>query len=48
MGETADADRSTITFAVHVDSICEPVTAAGRPVVLAVHSGARRPTASAY
>ena len=38
--ESADADRSTITFADHVDAICEAVTAAGRPVVLAVHSGA--------
>jgi pimeloyl-ACP methyl ester carboxylesterase len=38
--ESADADRSSITFADHVDAICEAVTAAGRPVVLAVHSGA--------
>jgi pimeloyl-ACP methyl ester carboxylesterase len=38
--ESADADRSTITLADHVDAICEAVTAAGRPVVLAVHSGA--------
>jgi pimeloyl-ACP methyl ester carboxylesterase len=36
--ESADADRSTITLADHVDAICEAVTAAGRPVVLAVHS----------
>jgi pimeloyl-ACP methyl ester carboxylesterase len=38
--ESADADRSSITFADHVDAICDAVTAAGRPVVLAVHSGA--------
>ena len=38
--ESADADRSSITFADHVDAICEAVTAAGGPVVLAVHSGA--------
>ena len=38
--ESADADRSSITLADHVDAICDAVTAAGRPVVLAVHSGA--------
>jgi pimeloyl-ACP methyl ester carboxylesterase len=38
--ESADADRSSITFADHVDAICEAVTAVGSPVVLAVHSGA--------
>jgi pimeloyl-ACP methyl ester carboxylesterase len=38
--ESADADRSSITLADHVDAICATVTAAGRPVVLAVHSGA--------
>ena len=38
--ESADADRSSITLADHVDAICEAVKAAGRPVVLAVHSGA--------
>jgi pimeloyl-ACP methyl ester carboxylesterase len=38
--ESADADRSSITFADHVDAICEAVAAAGPPVVLAVHSGA--------
>jgi pimeloyl-ACP methyl ester carboxylesterase len=37
--ESADADRSSITHADHVDAICEAVTAAGAPVVLAVHSG---------
>src|SRR5919106_112070 len=38
--ESADADRSSITLVDHVDAICEAVAAAGRPVVLAVHSGA--------
>jgi pimeloyl-ACP methyl ester carboxylesterase len=38
--ESADADRSTITLADHVDAICSAVSAAGNPVVLAVHSGA--------
>jgi pimeloyl-ACP methyl ester carboxylesterase len=38
--ESADADRSTITLSDHVDAICKAVKAAGRPVVLAVHSGA--------
>jgi pimeloyl-ACP methyl ester carboxylesterase len=38
--ESADADRSTITLSDHVGAICEAVTSAGRPVVLAVHSGA--------
>jgi pimeloyl-ACP methyl ester carboxylesterase len=37
--ESADADRSKITFADHVDTICDAVTAAGAPAVLAVHSG---------
>ncbi len=41
--ESADVDRSSITLADHVDAICEAVTAAGRPVVLAVHSGAGAP-----
>ena len=41
--ESADADRSAITLADHVDAICEAVRAAGRPVVLAVHSGAGLP-----
>ncbi len=36
--EAADADRSKVTFADHVDAICAAVEAAGRPVVLAVHS----------
>jgi pimeloyl-ACP methyl ester carboxylesterase len=41
--DSADTDRSSITFADHVDAICEAVTAAGKPVVLAVHSGAGAP-----
>ncbi len=41
--ESADADRSSIALADHVHAICEAVTAAGRPVVLAVHSGAGVP-----
>ena len=41
--ESAGADRSSVTLADHVDAICETVTAAGRPVVLAVHSGAGFP-----
>ena len=36
--ESVDTDRSSITFADHVDAICDAVTAAGRPVVLALHS----------
>jgi pimeloyl-ACP methyl ester carboxylesterase len=38
--ESADTDRSTITLSDHIDAICEAVTAAGPPIVLAVHSGA--------
>ena len=38
--ESADSDRSSITAADHVEAICDAVRAAGRPVVLAVHSGA--------
>src|SRR4249920_2179683 len=41
--ESVDADRSAITLADHVDAICDAVEAAGRPVVLAVHSGAGAP-----
>jgi pimeloyl-ACP methyl ester carboxylesterase len=37
--ESADADRSKITMADHVEAIAGAVRAAGRPVVLAVHSG---------
>ena len=36
--ESADADRSTITLADHVDAIVDAIEAADRPVVLAVHS----------
>ena len=36
--ESADADRSAITLSDHVDAIVDAVEAAGRPVVLAVHS----------
>lgn len=46
--ESADADRSSITLADHVDAICEAVTAAGRPVVLAVHPYVRRPRLSSW
>jgi pimeloyl-ACP methyl ester carboxylesterase len=41
--ESADADRSSITFADHIDAICDAVKTAGPPVVLAVHSGAGAP-----
>jgi pimeloyl-ACP methyl ester carboxylesterase len=41
--ESADADRSTITAADHVDAIVGAVRAAERPVVIAVHSGAGFP-----
>ena len=43
--ESADADRSKITLKDHVDAICNAVTAAEAPVVLATHSAAG---ASAY
>jgi pimeloyl-ACP methyl ester carboxylesterase len=38
--ESADADRSNISLDDHVEAITGAVRAAGRPVVLAVHSGA--------
>jgi pimeloyl-ACP methyl ester carboxylesterase len=38
--ESADADRSSIGFADHVEAICVAVRAADAPVVLAVHSAA--------
>src|SRR5437879_11761738 len=41
--ESTGADRSRVTLADHVDAICEAVKAAGRPAVLAVHSGAGLP-----
>jgi pimeloyl-ACP methyl ester carboxylesterase len=37
--ESLDAERAPIRLRDHVDAICEAVIAAGRPVVLAVHSG---------
>lgn len=36
--QSVDSDRSKISLADHVDAICDAVQAAGRPVVLAVHS----------
>jgi pimeloyl-ACP methyl ester carboxylesterase len=36
--ESADADRSSITFSDHVDAIVDAAQAASGPVVLAVHS----------
>jgi pimeloyl-ACP methyl ester carboxylesterase len=41
--ESADADRSSVTAADHMDAIVDAVRAAGRPAVLAVHSGAGYP-----
>lgn len=41
--ESADTDRSRITFADHVEAIEDAVESAGRPVVLVVHSGAAGP-----
>ncbi len=38
--EAADADRSAITMADHVNAICAAVTAQAAPAVLVVHSGA--------
>src|ERR1043165_7794609 len=38
--ESADADRSAVHLSDHVDAICAAIRAAGRPVVLAVHSAA--------
>lgn len=38
--ESADIDRSAVTFADHVDAICAAVEAKDSPVVLAVHSAA--------
>ena len=38
--ESIESDRSAITLSDHVEAICEAVSDAGRPVVLAVHSGA--------
>lgn len=36
--EAVSADRSRVTFADHVDAICDAVAGAGEPVVLVVHS----------
>jgi pimeloyl-ACP methyl ester carboxylesterase len=36
--ESADADRSSITFEDHVNAIVDAINAASEPVVLAVHS----------
>ncbi len=41
--DSPSTDRSAVTFADHVDAICDAVAAAGPPVVLAVHSGAGMP-----
>jgi pimeloyl-ACP methyl ester carboxylesterase len=41
--ESVEADRSDVTFADHVAAIEDAVRAAGRPVVLVVHSGAGGP-----
>jgi pimeloyl-ACP methyl ester carboxylesterase len=41
--ESPDADRPSITLTDHVDAICDAVAGAGRPVVLAAHSGAGAP-----
>ncbi len=38
--ESADADRSEVTFGDHVDAIVQAVEGAEAPAVLAVHSGA--------
>ena len=38
--DSVDTDRSAITATDHVEAICDAVTAAAQPVVLAVHSGA--------
>ena len=38
--ESAETDRSSITFADHVEAICDAVKAAPSPVLLAVHSAA--------
>jgi pimeloyl-ACP methyl ester carboxylesterase len=37
--ESADADRTRVTMADHVEAMCAAVRAAEAPVVLAVHSG---------
>jgi Alpha/beta hydrolase family len=41
--KSADADRSAITLADHIEAICQAVAAKGAPAVVAVHSGAGVP-----
>ena len=41
--ESVDTDRSAVRLADHVATICAAISAAGRPVLLAVHSGAGAP-----
>ena len=41
--ESAEFDRASVTLSDHVDAICDAIEAAGRPAVLAVHSGAAVP-----
>lgn len=41
--DSPDTDRSVITLADHVDTICTALSAAPAPAVLAVHSGASIP-----
>ena len=41
--ESVDTDRSAVTLADHVAAICAAISAAGPPVLLAVHSGAGAP-----
>jgi len=41
--ESAESDRASVTLSDHVDAICDAIEAAGRPAVLAVHSGAAVP-----
>ena len=41
--ESVDTDRSAVTLADHVATICAAISATGRPVLLAVHSGAGAP-----
>lgn len=41
--DSIDTDRASISFADHVDAICQAVESAGPPAILAVHSGAGAP-----
>ena len=41
--ESVDTDRAAVTLADHVAAICAAISAAGPPVLLAVHSGAGAP-----